>query len=156
MPEHRKKRQHITAILSGNEINKENGTKLFKRIKHGHYLFNHNVILNNKDKYDHIYNVLNAPVFYDIFERKIKNPEYEAYELQRFIREIKGDLPGVPGGDSSPVSFKELQYAIEKKMSLHDAIFGRRVKRGHSIYNNEVEHGELLQEAIDSYNRKLK
>jgi hypothetical protein len=146
LPEHRKKRQNITALLSANETEIENGFKIFKRIKRGQYLFNHKAIVKNEADSSNIYKTLDASVFYDIFERKINNPECEEEELQKYNRRINGDSI-LPAFDLSPISFKETQNAIEKKLSIDDVVFRHEIKRlGYKSYNEMIEVQKSINE----------
>jgi hypothetical protein len=91
LPEHRKNRQHITAALSGNEIDKENGKKLFMRIKRGEYLFNHKAIVKHADESLDIYTKLGSPILGNILDSKINNPKYEEAILEKFTKQNEDD-----------------------------------------------------------------
>jgi hypothetical protein len=57
IPEYRKKRQYISAMLAKNETNSSNPycRKLFKRIRRGHYVLNPAIQMRQKDGWQDIY-----------------------------------------------------------------------------------------------------
>jgi superfamily I DNA/RNA helicase len=128
LPEHRKNRQHITAALSGNEIDKENGKKLFMRIKRGEYLFNHKAIVKHADESLDIYTKLGSPILGNILDSKINNPKYEEAILEKFTKHENGN-PVHLEYDFMPLSYNELEDIISKRLSREDVLLNNRLKR---------------------------
>jgi hypothetical protein len=57
IPDYRKKRSYISALLSKNEIDSANtyNKKLFKRTRTGHYFLNSNLAIRQKDEWINIF-----------------------------------------------------------------------------------------------------
>ena len=128
LPENRKNRQHITTALSGNEIDKENGKKLFMRIKRGEYLFNHKAIVKHADESLDIYTKLGTPILGNILDSKINNPKYEEAILEKFTKHDNGN-PVHLEYDFMPLSYNELEDIISKRLSREDVLLNNRLKR---------------------------
>jgi len=60
VPERRKKRAYISSILSKNEVHRDDkyNRKLFRRIKHGHYIINPKLFVRVEGEWRNIYDLL--------------------------------------------------------------------------------------------------
>lgn len=141
LPKNLKKSQNVTYILSSNEVEKENGYKLFKRIKHGEYLFNHLAIIHNGDQYINIYSKLGAEIFSNIFENEINNPDYEEKIKQEYLEHIKCESP-IAYFDYSPVTFNKMQYTISENGNFVDFLLRNEYKR--LVKYNNVQNAKKI------------
>lgn len=80
--EYRKKRPYLSAILSKNEINRQDpyNRKLFVRIERGRYIINPNLQIAIQDDWFNIYDLIHI----DLLERESKDPV-----LNHFIRLVR-------------------------------------------------------------------
>jgi len=80
--EYRKKRPYLSAVLSKNEINRQDpyNRKLFVRIERGRYIINPNLEIAIQDNWVNIYDLINI----DMLEKESRDPV-----LDHFIRLIR-------------------------------------------------------------------
>ncbi len=81
IPEYRKKRQYISALLAKNEINSSNPycMKLFKRVKRGYYVLNSDIKIRYKDEWIDIYHFSGIETIYRIISEDHKT--FEEFNL---------------------------------------------------------------------------
>lgn len=84
--DYRKKRPYLSAILSKNEIHRQDpyNRKLFVRIERGHYIINPNLELAIHDEWINIYDLIHI----DILEKESRNPLLK--QFIRLVRVIQG------------------------------------------------------------------
>jgi hypothetical protein len=96
LPERRKKRAYISSILSKNEVNREGpyNRKLFRRLKHGHYIINPQLSVWVEGGWRNIYDLLSLDLLG--YQRREVNPffyfdpnEYMQRQLQHFRETVK-------------------------------------------------------------------
>lgn len=83
LPARRKKRAYISSILSKNEVDRDDkyNRKLFRRIKHGHYIINPNLAVWVEDSWRNIYDLLPLD---DLGFRGRHQDDYFASELNHY------------------------------------------------------------------------
>jgi hypothetical protein len=85
---YRKKRPYLSAILSKNEINRNDpyNRKLFVRIERGHYIINPNLEIAIQDDWVNIYDLIHI----DLLEKESRDPVLN--QFIRLIRTIQGKI----------------------------------------------------------------
>ncbi|MDI6890888.1 MAG: UvrD-helicase domain-containing protein [Thermodesulfovibrionales bacterium] len=88
IPEYRKKRQYISALLAKNEINSSNPycRKLFKRVKRGQYILNSDIKIRYKDDWIDIYCFSGIETIYRIISDDEKSFDDKHQYLQSMDR----------------------------------------------------------------------
>jgi hypothetical protein len=91
MPEYRKRRSYISALLSKNEVDSANPycRKLFKRKRTGHYILNPKLAIRVKDNWMDVYSHIKPDI---IPYTGAKNDKYFLKRLQILISEEEKDL----------------------------------------------------------------
>ena len=109
VPERRKRRAYISSILAKNEVNRDDryNRRLFRRVKHGHYIIDPNLSFWVEGSWRNAYDLLNLDsLAYDRVGLRGDDPSYaehiDAYalrEIERF-KELVEELRG-GGGDAA-------------------------------------------------------
>jgi hypothetical protein len=88
--EYRKKRPYLSAILSKNEIKRQDpyNRKLFVRIERGRYIINPNLEIAIQDNWVNIYDLIHI----DMLEKESQDPVLNHFI--RLVRAIQGKIPG--------------------------------------------------------------
>jgi hypothetical protein len=106
VPERRKKRAYISSILSKNEVGRDDkyNRRLFRRIKHGHYLINPELAVWVEGEWRNIYDLLSLDALG--YRRRERHPFYTfdpnprmQYQLDQFKTLVKQ----LRDGEEAPV-----------------------------------------------------
>ena len=89
VPERRKKRAYISSILSKNEVDRADkyNRKLFRRIKHGHYIINPQLSVRVEDEWRNIYDLLSLDLLG--YRRKEEADYYYYNPNERMEQQLK-------------------------------------------------------------------
>ncbi len=105
VPARRKKRSYISSILSKNEINREDkyNRKLFRRIKHGHYIINPGLSVWVENEWRNIYDLLSLDLLgyqrretfgaYDYFYDPNPHMQQRLAQFRASVRRLQAERP---------------------------------------------------------------
>jgi len=89
VPERRKKRAYISSILSKNEVDRDDkyNRKLFRRIKHGHYIINPKLSVRVEGEWRNIYDLLSLDL---LGYRRRETRDFYVYDPNEYMeRQLK-------------------------------------------------------------------